>query len=214
MSSLPKPRFTPDEYLALERRAEHKSEYFSGEIFAMSGATREHNIITLNIASELRSRLKGRPCETYSADMRVKVDPTGLYTYPDVVVVCGEPHFDDAHQDTLTNPTLIIEVLSESTEAYDRGEKFAHYRKIESLREYVLVTQSRRRIECYARQQNGLPWVLSEESRPGASITLTSIACALSVAEVYDRITFLAKTSHSDEEAIKTCHDQRPIGSV
>src|SRR5919198_4874617 len=121
------PDYTPEEYLALERAARHKSEYVNGRIYALAGASRAHNLIVVNVSAELRAQLRGRPCETYASDMRVKVSQTGLYTYPDVVVVCGEPRFEDAQVDTLLNPTVIIEVLSESTESYDRGEKFAHY---------------------------------------------------------------------------------------
>src|SRR6266536_2639921 len=124
MSSLPKQRFTPEQYLALEREAEYKSEYYDGEIFAMSGASRAHNLVTVNIATQLNLQLKGRPCETYVGDMRVKVSPTGLYTYPDIVVVCGEPVFEDGQADTLVNPTVLIEVLSPTSEDYDRGRRF------------------------------------------------------------------------------------------
>src|SRR5436305_1067989 len=131
MSSLAKQHYTADQYLALEREAEYKSEYINGEIYAMSGASREHNLIAVNLVRELSSQMRGRPCEVYGSDMRVKVAPTGMYTYPDVSVACNEPHFDDRQLDTLTNPTVIIEVLSPSTEAYDRGVKFLHYRKLE-----------------------------------------------------------------------------------
>src|SRR5262249_39888199 len=127
MSTPTKSRFTPEEYLALERAAERRSEYYAGEIFAMGGASRKHIVIVANISGQLWSQLKGRPCRVYPNDMRVKVSPTGLYTYPDVAVVCGLDQFDDDHQDTLLNPTVIIEVLSKSTEAYDRGKKFEHY---------------------------------------------------------------------------------------
>ena len=135
MSSQVKVYYTPDEYLALERKAEYKSEYFGGEIFAMTGASRKHNLVAGNIFAALHLQLKKRPCEIYPSDMRVKVSPTGLYTYPDVAVVCGEPMFDDEQKDTLLNPTVLVEVLSKSTASYDRGEKFEHYRKIKSLAE-------------------------------------------------------------------------------
>ena len=146
MSLQPKPRLTPEDYLALERSADFKSEYFDGEIFAMTGASEPHNTIVANTLSEIRQQLKKRPCKVYANDMRVKVDPTGLYTYPDVVVVCGKARLEDAHLDTLLNPTLIVEVLSDSTEAYDRGRKFEHYRKLESLAEYVLIDPIPRRL--------------------------------------------------------------------
>jgi Uma2 family endonuclease len=146
VSTQPKVRITPQEYLALERKAEIKSEYFDGEMFAMSGATREHTKIVVNLITELNNQFADRPCEVYALDLRTKVSPTGLYTYPDIAAICGEPEFEDAHMDTLTNPQLIIEVLSDSTESYDRGRKFAHYRTIDSLLEYVLVSQTECRI--------------------------------------------------------------------
>jgi Uma2 family endonuclease len=189
MSTLPKKRYTPTEYLALERQAECKSQYFDGEIFAMAGATRRHNLIAMNVGRELSVQVRGRPCEAYPSEMRVKVSPTGLYTYPDVVVVCGEPRFEDNHEDTLLNPTLIVEVLSPSTEDYDRGRKFAHYRQIDSLAEYLLVAQERRHVERYRRQESG-EWLLWETDRPDDTVALSSIGCELALVEVYDKVTF------------------------
>jgi hypothetical protein len=130
MTAQPKPRYTPQEYLARERQAEVRSEYFAGEIFAMSGNSRGHNLIVTNAVGELRHRLRHRPCEVYPSNMRVKVEASGLYTYPDVTVVCGEPRFEDAEVDTLLNPMVLMEVLSKSTEAYGRGKKSAHYRRL------------------------------------------------------------------------------------
>jgi Uma2 family endonuclease len=188
MSSQTKTQLTPEEYLAIERRAETKSEYFKGEMYAMVGASREHNLISSNIAGELRQQLKGRPCETYSNDMRVRVPSTGLYTYPDVVVVCGEPAFEDEHVDTLLNPTLVVEVLSDSTESYDRGRKFAHYRSVESVVEYLLVAQDEYRVEQFVRQADGR-WLLSDVRTLEGSVELASVGCALQLREIYDRIT-------------------------
>jgi Uma2 family endonuclease len=188
MSLQTRPRLTPEEYLGLERSAVSKSEVFNGEMFAMAGATEEHVLIVVNVAGELRAQLKGRPCRAYPADMRVKVSETGLYTYPDVVVVSGEPQFDDDHRDTLLNPTVIIEVLSPSTEAFDRGEKFAHYQRLESLCEYVLIAQNRHRVEQYVRQQEG-QWLFSEVRGPGETVHLPSIGCDLALSEVYDKVT-------------------------
>ena len=184
-----KPRLTPEDYLAIERSAEFKSEYFDGEIFAMTGASRAHNTIVLNIGSEIRQHLKNRPCKAYVNDMRVKVSPTGLYTYPDVIVVCGKEQFDDAHLDTLLNPTLIIEVLSDSTEAYDRGRKFEHYRKFESLAEYVLIAQHRPHVESYRRQPDQR-WVFAESDGLDSSLRLDAIDCELALAEIYDKVEF------------------------
>jgi Uma2 family endonuclease len=140
-----------------------------------------------NVIGELRSQLKGRPCTTYPSDMRVKVSPTGLYTYPDVIVVCDEALFEDNQQDTLLNPTLIVEVLSESTEAYDRGGKFAHYRKLASLMEYVLITQTKPHIEHYVRQSDNR-WLLAEADSLQDTLHLPSIDCHLALAEVYDKV--------------------------
>jgi Uma2 family endonuclease len=187
MSFQAKQRYTPEEYVTLERQAQYKSEYYAGDIVAMAGASRWHNLIVANIIGELRSQLKGRPCTTYPSDMRVKVSPTGLYTYPDVTVVCGEAQLEDTQQDTLLNPTLIVEVLSESTEAYDRGGKFAHYRKLASLLEYVLVAQTKPHVEHYVRQPDNR-WLLAEADSVHATIHLPSIDCHLALAEVYDKV--------------------------
>jgi Uma2 family endonuclease len=187
MATQTKVRHTPEEYLAFERKAEHKSEYFGGEIFAMSGASERHNLIVTNLVGELRAQLKGRPCKTYSSDMRVKVAPTGLYTYPDVMVVCDKTLFDDEQEDTLLNPSVIIEVLSKSTEGYDRGEKFAHYRKLESLTDYLLVSQTKYRIEHYVRQPDN-QWLLSETEGLDNTLPISSINCVLSLTEVYDKV--------------------------
>lgn len=186
MSLQPKLRYTPEEYLALERKAEHRSEYFAGEIFAMFGASEQHNLIALNVAASLHAQFRNRPCKVYASDMRVKVSPTGLYTYPDVVALCGEPQFDDEQKDTLLNPAVIIEVLSPSTEAYDRGGKFGHYRKLASLAEYVLISQEEPHVEHYVRRPDN-QWLLSEASNLQDTISLPSINCAL-LADVYDKV--------------------------
>jgi Uma2 family endonuclease len=187
MSSERKTHLGPDEYLALERKSQIRSEYIDGDMVAMSGGSRRHNLIVTNTVSELRTQLKGHPCEVYSSDMRVKVSQTGLYTYPDVVVACGEPKFEDVNVDTLLNPTAIFEVLSDSTESYDRGPKLGHYRKIESLVEYLLVNQFDYRIEHFVRQKEG-PWLRSETRGTDSRIELPSIHCSLLLSEVYDRI--------------------------
>ena len=189
-----KPRLTPEDYLAIERSAESKSEYFDGEIFAMAGASRAHNTIVVNTTIELGNQLKKRPCKLYVSDIRVKVSPTGLYTYPDVVVVCGKEQFEDTHLDTLLNPTLIIEVLSDSTEAYDRGRKFEHYRHLDSLVEYALIAQQRPHVESYRRQPDQ-QWLLTECTGLDATLRLQSIDCDLALAEIY------AKVELSEESA-------------
>src|SRR2546423_5437747 len=187
MSSQTKVYYTPDEYLALERKAEYKSEYFNGEIFAMTGASRRHNLVAANVLAALHLQLRKRPCEIYPSDMRVKVSPTGLYTYPDVVIVCGEPMFDDEQKDTLLNPTLLVEVLSKSTASYDRGEKFEHYRKIKSLAEYLVLAQDKYHVEQYTKQSDDR-WLLWETDDPQKTIRLPSIECDLALADIYDKV--------------------------
>jgi Uma2 family endonuclease len=182
----------PQEYLATERRAKHKSEYFDGQIFAMSGASKQHNLIVANVLGELHAQLKKRPCTVYPSDMRLKVSPTGLYTYPDVSAVCGEAEFDDEQQDTLLNPIIIVEVLSKSTEGYDRGEKFEHYRKLESLVEYILVAQDKYHVEHYARQPNH-QWLLTETDSLQETIQLPSIGCQLALVDIYDKVKIIVK---------------------
>lgn len=193
MSPLAQPYITPAEYLAAERKAAEKSEYINGHVYAMAGASRVHNLIALNAASELRAQVRGRPCEVYANDMRVKVERTGMYTYPDVVGLCDGPRFEDDSVDTLLNPAVIIEVLSPSTERYDRGEKFAHYRRLESLREYILIAQDIRRVEHYRRE--GDSWVLTEISEPDAALDIPSLSATLRLSDIYDRVEFPAAGS-------------------
>ena len=180
--------YTPEQYLAMERKADFKSEYDGGFITAMAGASRKHNLIALNFASEIRSQLRSRPCEAYIGDMRLCVSPTGLYTYPDVVAVCGEGQYLDADVDTLLNPTMIAEVLSDSTESYDRGRTFGHYRQLASLREYVLVAQDEVRVERFTR--HGDDWVLSIFTSLDDTLRLTSIDCEIALREIYDKVEF------------------------
>ena len=180
---------TPEEYLALERAAERKSEYRDGEIVGMTGATRRHSLITVNISSELHRQLEDRPCEVHVNDLRVLVAARRLYTYPDVIVVCGEPVLADRYRDILTNPTVLIEVLSPSTEAYDRGTKFEHYRTLDSLREYLLVSQSRPQVDHFMREDDG-PWLPSAASDLAATIVLPSIQCQLAMTRIYNKVRF------------------------
>ncbi len=187
MSTQPKTRLTPEEYLAIEREAPYKSEYYAGEMFAMAGASERHNMTVTNISSEIHRQLKGRPCKNYSSDLRVKIESTGLNTYPDVVAICGEARFLDDHHDTLLNPALIVEVLSPTTEAYDRGEKSWHYRQITTLAEYLLVAQDRHHVEHYVRQADG-QWLLSETVSLPDIIHLSAINCDLAMAEIYDKV--------------------------
>ncbi|MBF0099443.1 MAG: Uma2 family endonuclease [Desulfobacterales bacterium] len=178
--------YTPQEYLEIERKAVYKSEYLNGFILGMAGASRQHNQITFNICVEIGLQLKKRSCNAYANDMRVKISQTGLYTYPDVVATCKRPEFEDVYMDTLLNPALIIEVLSGSTEAYDRGEKFAHYRRLPAFKEYLLVAQDRICIEQYVREHER--WILTETNDIEGMVHLNSIDCNLSIKEIYDKV--------------------------
>jgi len=179
--------YTASEYLSLERASmDIKHEYIQGRIVAMAGASRAHNLITSNLTWLFVDQLKGTPCETYSSDMRVRTAST--YTYPDVVVVCGEPEFEDREVDTLLNPTVIVEVLSPSTEAWDRGDKFFHYRALHSLKDYLLVAQDKMRVEHYTRGAG--EWTLHDATGPEEKIRVESIGCELGVSEVYRRVGF------------------------
>ncbi len=189
MSSVTKSYYTPEQYLELEREAAYKSEYVDGQIYAMSGASRAHNRITLNIGGAMNSQFGDGPCEAFATDMRVKVSSTGIYTYPDIVAVCGEPHFEDAEVDTLTNPTVVIEVLSPSTEAYDRGAKFANYRESEGLTDYVLVSKDRVMVEHFSRGRDGSDeWVLKPISDLTGNLRLASVGCELPLTVIYRRV--------------------------
>ncbi|XYH96267.1 Uma2 family endonuclease [Sorangium sp. So ce1128] len=177
---------SPEEYLAFERASEQKHEYANGEIFAMSGCTREHSLLAGNIQRELGNALLERPCEVHTSDMRVKITSTGRYVYPDASVVCGDPVFEDAEVDTLMNPNVIVEVLFDSSEAYDRGDKFAQYRSVPSITDYVLVSQKEMRVELFQRQADGR-WLLSILG-PGAQLALESIGVVIDVNRVYLKV--------------------------
>lgn len=178
---------SPEEYLARERVAETKSEYFAGEIVAMSGASRAHNLIVGNVVAALHGQLRGRPCELYPNDMRVGIAPRSAYLYPDAIVVCGKPEFAEERRDTLLNPTLVVEVLSPSTERYDRGKKWEHYRRIDSLREYLLISQDSRRVEHYVRQEGGL-WLFAEAGGEEGVLELPAVGGSLALADVFERV--------------------------
>jgi Uma2 family endonuclease len=181
-------KWTVEEYLAFERQSEERHEYFDGEIFAMSGASEQHILITGNTFSSLLVQLRKRPCKVYPIVMRVKVSPI-KYTYPDISVICGEPQFEGPIVDMLLNPTVIVEVLSPSTEIYDRGKKFEYYQTLESLQEYLLIAQDIVRIEHYVRQTSG-GWFYSQVKTLESVIELPSINCTLLLTDVYDKVTF------------------------
>ena len=183
------PRMTPAEFLEFERASDEKHEYRDGRIVAMSGAKLNHNRISTRLNSLLWPHLRNLGCENFSSEMRVWVPRTKLYTYPDIVVICGEPEFLDDEFDTLMNPVLIVEILSESTESYDRGEKFQSYRSIPTLKEYVLVSQQFPQIEKYVKHGDGF-WMLSDAAGLDAEITLESIDCRLPLLDVYEKVVF------------------------
>lgn len=184
-------RLTEGEYLEIERAADFKSEFFEGEMFAMSGGTLQHSLIATNLAGEFRNRLRGGHCIPFNSDLRVKVAATGLLTYPDLSVICGPPEFIPGTDDTVLNPTVLVEVLSDSTEAYDRGKKFEHYRQLKTLREYLLVSQKEPRIEQFIRQADSR-WLLNEAAGLDAMLELPSLRVTVSLAEVFAQVSFSA----------------------
>ena len=184
MSTVSKRLLSPQEYLAQERRAEYKSEYYRGEVFAMSGASFPHTLIKDNLARRVGNHLNGGPGRVVTSDLRVLVDATGLYTYPDVVIVCDEPHFEDAVFDTLLNPRVLIEVLSDSTEKYDRGAKFRQYQRIPSLEEFVLVSQDRPLLERFVRQADE-SWLVTSSAGLAAAFSFASVPVQVPLTEIY-----------------------------
>jgi Uma2 family endonuclease len=177
---------SPAEYLALERASEMKHEYADGEVFAMSGCTRAHSLLTSNANGELREALLERPCEVHTSDMRVKIPATDRYVYPDATVVCGEPVFEDGVLDTLMNPQVVVEVLSESSEHYDRGDMFAQYRSIPTVTDYVLVAEDAVRVEHFRRQPGG-KWLL-ESLGPGDALALESVGARIPIDRLYLKV--------------------------
>ena len=188
MSSAAVQRYSPADYLALERAGEFKHEFFDGEMFLMAGGTMEHSQVAANVIGELREQLADTPCRVLTSDMKIKL-PTGLYTYPDASVVCDQPQYEDDHKDVLLNPLLIVEVLSPSTEAYDRGQKFRHYQSCPSLREYVLIAQDRSAVDHYLRQPSG-QWLLTTFESLDATMPLPSLGVGLRLSEIYAKVEF------------------------
>ena len=187
MSTLANRSLSPEEYLAIERKAEDKSEYYHGEMFAMSGVSRKHDRINVQLTFLIAQHLRGKQCEAFTANMRVLATASGLYTYPDLSVACEEPQFADAQVDTLTNPALLVEILSPSTEDYDRGKKAKLYRAIPSLQELLLIAQDSYEVELYRRQADG-SWSLMEAKGLEAGIALTSIGYTLLLRELYEKV--------------------------
>jgi Uma2 family endonuclease len=193
MALQPKPSLSFDDWLDGERASfETRYEYVDGEVFAMSGGTAEHAIIIGNIHGQLWMQMKGRPCQVYASDMKLRIQAAEAGKYPDLMALCGEQQFHDGRRDLLLNPSLIVEVLSSSTEAYDRGDKFALYRRLPSLREYLLVAQHRVQLELYTRGDDER-WMLTSVDDLAGFVHLSSVGCTLTVAEVYDKVVFAAE---------------------
>lgn len=184
-----KKKYTPEEYLALEVKAAHKSEFYDGEIFAMAGGSESHTLISGNIHAELRGRLRQRPCRAYNSEMKILVKANGLYTYPDASVVCGKPDFPEGRTDMITNPVLIVEVLSDSTEEYDRSGKFRLYRTLGSLREYLLIEQNAASLQYYRKLEDG-KWLIEEVAGMDAVLKLAHLEVEIPLSEIYDRVEF------------------------
>ncbi|NOZ39925.1 MAG: Uma2 family endonuclease [Planctomycetes bacterium] len=189
MSILPSPRLTPEQYLEIERGCEQKHQFYRGEMFAMSGASIAHNLVTFNLAGVLHAQLKDRDCQAFVNDMRVHIPSTGLYTYPDGIITCEKPRFQDDHFDTLLNPQVIIEVLSPSTENYDRSKKFKQYREIDSLQDYVLIAQDSAIIERFSHDEHG-NWFMVDAQELGATMELPAVDCKLPLADIYAKVEF------------------------
>lgn len=187
MSAAPEARYSPEEYLELERRAERKHEYYRGQIFLMAGASLRHNLIVANLIASVHNSLSDKPCRVVPSDLRVKC-PSGLYTYPDSIIVCGEFELQDTHQDTLLNPTVLFEILSPTTEKYDRGIKFDHYRSIPALQEYVLIAQDQRRIEHYQRDDSADRWTFSAYHESAAILRLRTGDVSIPLTEIYANV--------------------------
>lgn len=189
MSAFPQPFLSVEEYLLFEETSETRHEYIDGEMVAMTGASIVHNQINQNISRFLDDALDEQGCDLYTSDMRVKVEDTGNYMYPNVVIVCGEKEIEERQGESILNPTILIEILSHSTEAYDRGLKWAHYKRIPSLQEYIIVTQTRPYVEHYIRQ-NATLWYYTTYEGLDAVITFPSVEDELSLASLYRKVTF------------------------
>ncbi|CAN5446469.1 Uma2 family endonuclease [soil metagenome] len=199
MSAVPKPFITPEEYLRLERIAKCKSEYFNGEVFAMAGASAAHVRINNNLVGELHVQFRDGPCYSGSSDLRVKIEATGLYTYPDTTVLCEDMLLDEGTPDVLLNPKVIFEILSPTTERYDRGTKFEHYRTIKTLQEYILVSQVKPYIEQFVRQDD-VRWVMTPYSGLDAILELASVSAKVELKRLYQGVTFPALTLFDELE--------------
>lgn len=204
MSAVPKPRYTLEEYLARERASEVRHEFYRGDVFVMAGASEAHNLIADNVTFGLRERLRDQGCRAYSSDMRVQVQPDGLYTYPDVVVACPPIEFLDESRDTLLNPQVIVEVLSKKTEKYDRGKKFDLYRELASLKQYVLISQVEARVSSFVRQADGVAWLMVPSDGMEATLDFPTIGCRMPLAEVYRDVDFALTQAETEPDPIRS----------
>ncbi len=202
MSSQPKQRYTLEEYFELERTSEIKYEYWDGEVFAMSGASPAHEAVLVNVITQFRNKLRGRPCHVFTSNLRVKVPAAPPYRYPDLTALCGQPEYEViGGVRALTDPTLIVEILSPSTEAYNRGDKFSEYKSIPSFAEYLLIAQHRPHVTHYVRQADG-SWSYEEANAIVATLSLPTIECELSLGEVYQDVDFAAAERLPDQVAL------------
>ena len=202
-------RYTEDQYLSMERESEERHEYLDGQIYAMAGESPEHGAICTNLTVDIGLQLRGTPCQAFSKDMKVRsgtlprrrYSQKGLYSYPDLVIVCGELQFLDKNRDVLINPKVIIEVSSPTTEAFDRSEKFRRYRTFNpSLTDYLIVAQNRPSVEHFSRQENGLWVIATSVVELSESVHIASVNCALRLVEVYDRVEFPEQEEEPDDE--------------
>jgi Uma2 family endonuclease len=189
MAGRQEPYYTPEEYLELEWVSQERHEYFDGRIYAMSGGTANHAFIQANVIAALRAQVRGRPCRVGTSELKVRVEATGMHAYPDVSALCGKPQLAGKHDEVLLNPSVLVEVLSPTTESYDRGDKFTQYRKIPSLREYVLVSQEWMHVERFTRDgADPTRWVFADASGPDGEVELPSIGCVLRLRDVYEDV--------------------------
>lgn len=190
MSAILKPRYTPEEYLAVERASEFRHEFYRGEMFEMAASSEAHNLITGNVSFALRECLRDNGCRVYFSNLRVQIRANGLYTYPDVAVACPPIEFEDETRDTLLNPQVIVEGLSKSTEKYDRAKKFELFRELASLKQYILISQVEPRVDSYVRQADGVAWLMVPSAGLEGTLDFPTVECRLSLAEVYRDVDF------------------------
>ena len=204
MSSVPKTLMTEAEYLAHERASEMRHEFWRGELFAMAGASEGHNLASGNLFVAVQLALRDKPCRAYTHDMRVFASQSRAYVYPDIVVACPPIEFKDEKRDTLLNPQVVVEVLSPSTESYDRGKKFDLYRQSESLRQYVLIAQDEPRVMSYIRQSDGVAWLLTPLAGLNAVLDFPTLGLSVPLSEIYRNVEFPPPLTTEELQALLT----------